>query len=152
MKPVSKRCRACAYSGLSYFHHSNDYYTESGDGTACHGVVDIWATSGPASSFNTSFGRRDNQRNGTLEDYEEFKFLQAVQAVIAAHPSTGPPLFSEYDRTYPARAPALQLCAPIAAGHSSSVPIAAGHLGSPNHASAMPSIACHPRALVASLT
>eukprot|EP01050_Picozoa_sp_SAG11_P025406 SAG11_NODE_5719_length_1480_cov_2.307748_2_plen_270_part_00 len=82
-------------SGLSYFHHSNDYYTESGDGTACHGVIDIWGTSAPASSFNTSAGRRNTQRNGTLEDYEEYKFMKHVQSIIAAHPADTP-LFLTY--------------------------------------------------------
>ena len=65
-------------TGLSYFHHSNDYYNEVGDGSLCNGVVDIWGTRSPASGFNTSSsGGRHGQPspNGTLEDYEEYKFM-----------------------------------------------------------------------------
>lgn len=86
-------------TGLSYFHHSNDYYTESGDGSACHfggrPALDIWGTSGPASNFNTSEGRQDNMKNGSLELYEETKFMRSVMATIATHPKNEP-LFMTY--------------------------------------------------------
>jgi hypothetical protein len=86
-------------TGLSYFHHSNDYYTEAGDGSMCHGAIDIWGTDAPASDFNTSWGRPDNQRNGTLEDYEEFKFMNAVLGIIQQHPKEQP-LFLTYVREF----------------------------------------------------
>ena len=83
-------------TGLSYFHHSNDYYTEAGDGSMCHGVIDIYGTTEPAATFNTSAGRKDNMPNGTLEDYEEFKFLAVAKRIIADHPKDGTPLFLTY--------------------------------------------------------
>jgi len=86
-------------TGLSYFHHSNDYYTEAGDGSMCHGAIDIWGTDAPASDFNTSWGRPDNQRNGTMEDYEEFKFMNAVLGIIQQHPKEQP-LFLTYVREF----------------------------------------------------
>ena len=86
-------------TGLSYFHHSNDYYTESGDGSACRldgrPALDIWATDGPAFSFNTSEGRQDNMKNGSLQMYEETKFMHSVMTIIAAHPKHEP-LFMTY--------------------------------------------------------
>lgn len=102
-------------TGLSYFHHSNDYYTEAGDGSMCHGAIDIWGTDAPASDFNTSWGRPDNQRNGTLEDYEEFKFMNAVLGIIQQHPKEQP-LFLTYVREFTSprslyRPPLLRCCA-----------------------------------------
>jgi len=86
--------------GLSYFHHSNDYYTEAGDGTMCRNAIDIWATDGPANTFNTSAGRKDNMPNGTLEDYEEFKFMKVVVGLVQDHAAaaavTSQPLFLTY--------------------------------------------------------
>ena len=82
-------------TGLSYFHHSNDYYTENGDGTMCRGVIDIWGTDRPAANFNTSASNEKNQRNGTLVDFEEYKFMKHVQGIIQHHP-VSQPLFVTY--------------------------------------------------------
>ena len=71
-------------TSIAYFHHSNDYYTEYGDGTTCRGAIDIWSDDAPASSFNTSFQRKNNQRNGSVELYEDYKFLQSAKAIIKA--------------------------------------------------------------------
>ena len=58
-------------------------------------MIDIWGTDGPASRFNTSASHPNNQRNGTLTDYEEYKFMRAVQSIIKSHPAETP-LFLTY--------------------------------------------------------
>jgi arylsulfatase I/J len=83
-------------TGLSYFHHSNDYYTEAGDGTMCRGAIDIWGTAGPAREFNTSWGRENNLANGSVADYEETKFMQHVVGLIERHDSAAGPAFFTY--------------------------------------------------------
>ena len=70
-------------SSFGYFHHANDYYTETAGGCRGHGpVVDLWDFDHPA---NTS--------NGT--GYEEHLFAMHLMDVVNSHdPST--PLFLYY--------------------------------------------------------
>ena len=77
-------------TSLGYFHHANDYWTEH-----VGAYVDMWETDDPAYKLN---GTQDGSQgtNGTVEDYEEFKFLRFVLDTIEAHdPSV--PLFYNYD-------------------------------------------------------
>ena len=72
-------------SSFGYFHHDNDYYTETVE--ACNGtkIVDIWVTDKPGHGLN-----------GTGPDnYEEGLFKQQLLNVVKNHdPST--PLFLYY--------------------------------------------------------
>ena len=54
----------------------------------CMAVLVSRAQAAPAIGFNTSAGVQNNQRNGTLEDYEEIKFLRASHArPTCSHPA-----------------------------------------------------------------
>ena len=72
-------------SSFGYFHHANDYYTETAE--ACNGtkIVDIWVTDKPGHGLN-----------GTGPDnYEEGLFKEQLLSVVKSHdPST--PLFLYY--------------------------------------------------------
>ena len=72
-------------SSFGYFHHANDYYTETAE--ACNGtkIVDIWVTDKPGHGMN-----------GTGPDnYEEGLFKEQLLNVVNNHdPST--PLFLYY--------------------------------------------------------
>jgi arylsulfatase I/J len=77
-------------TSLGYFHHANDYWTEH-----VGAFVDLWETDAPAHTLN---GTKDGSfgTNGTVEDYEEFKFLTFVLDTIQAH-DPNVPLFYNYD-------------------------------------------------------
>lgn len=72
-------------TSFGYFHHANDYYTETAE--ACNGtkIVDIWVTDKPGHGLN-----------GTGPDkYEEGLFKEQLLSVVRNHdPST--PLFLYY--------------------------------------------------------
>ena len=76
-------------SSFGYFHHANDYYTETAGGcmynkTMMH-PVDLWDTDKPATGVN-----------GTGPDnYEEGLFKQHILDVVAKH-DTSQPLFLYY--------------------------------------------------------
>ena len=70
-------------SSFGYFHHANDFYTETAGACPKHGkITDLWDFDHPAKGMN-----------GTI--YEEQMFAEHVRAVIEAHdPKT--PLFLYY--------------------------------------------------------
>merc|ERR1712072_1330056 len=77
-------------TSLGYFHHANDYWTEH-----VGQFVDMWNTDAPAHKLN---GTKDGSKgtDGSVEDYEEFRFLSYVLKTIEAHDASVP-LFYNYD-------------------------------------------------------